>query len=251
MKSIVKRCPADGLEHDFDACACSVCFGVLRFWCCQCQMWLQRAGCAICGETNGLALPPEGDQVNEWIIASVHEIRTIIYGYFDDVGTAPILGSYLSSLRGSSSGHNLTTLALSSDCLRTAVDALNADGQIADDEVCRIHPFFNAVATFFAEYRSNYRQFVSFHPARTSEFVRFYQSDNGRFGYGDMLTSWSGLEICVNLASTCNDTRGFDLYERLITNLASQLVSLGGTTASERTFMNALKHRLSVARART
>ena len=247
---VIKRCPDDGQEFDLDACACDVCFGALGFWCAQCRGWLVEGGCSKCGAVLAQPASPQGLEMNTFLVSALHGTRDAIVRHFTPSSVCAMVGSGMYAYMGTSSGANLTTLALTSDCIRTAIDAVNADGQIAVQEVCLIHPFLKTAAAFYANYRNVYRSFTNLKLDGISDFLAFFQADKGPFGYGHKATLWGGLAICANVAALVHDAEPLDRYEHLITELATQLVSLGGVTQQERLLVQEIKTRIGNAKAR-
>jgi hypothetical protein len=249
QNSILKRCPEDGQECMLDACACPACFGVLRLWCSRCQDWLRATDCVICGTKLDVEVLPHAWHLNDQLIISVRRIRDLIVRHYTPANIKVLLGESVYGFIGTSSGANMTTFTVTADCMRATLDASIADGSIAIEEVQLIYPFLKTAAAFYANFRSDYRRFADFATIDTSQFLRFYQSDTGPFGYGNEATSWSGLSLCTNVASDCNDGRPLTLYEQLIVGLVTQIIAQGGVTHTESKLLREMKHRIRSAKA--
>jgi hypothetical protein len=245
--TISRRCPDCGQEFGLDTHECEACAGLLRLWCVKCQKWLPSGRCAAC-QIQMASADTDGNTLNELVVALIQQIRDIAVEHLNAGNVEAIFGPIVYRYLGSSRGKNLTTLALAGDCLRLIVDSLHADGTLDPAEIELVLPFLHTAVAFLAQHRQEYAPFRQLNQTTAIQLIRFYRGDRGPFGYSHTATNGSGSRICQNLVRICGDSRAIDLYEKLVTGMVSQLISLGGVKDKEQQYLNRLQQWLAQMR---
>lgn len=123
---------------------------------------------------------------------------------------------------------DVVRLALLTDALRVAEEAIMADETISDVEVEYTLPLVQATAkrlSAFREYYAHMREATSDH---VREFLETHRPDRHLFGGACTNTHWLGLDIVRRVAQETGDRDPLDHYSELMVRLAEEIVVLEG-----------------------
>jgi formylglycine-generating enzyme required for sulfatase activity len=159
---------------------------------------------------------------------------------------AEILGDLAHYVK-SGTGQSLLSLACFNDGLQMILGSIVIDGVTSEEEYALTEDFLRAAARLLAKFRPEYRCFAEIQPGKLGEFVQYYWTDEGPFGFRNQLTQFAGIKMCQRIASLYGDFIPIDAMQVTLVSAAEQVIGADGITDDEEEFLCNLKRGLGVS----
>lgn len=137
----------------------------------------------------------------------------------------------------------LAQVALLDDCLRVAALAIDADGQVDQEELLRVSPLVHLAASKYFTILPRYESFGDAAPT-TDEVERFfdaYRSDSGPFGYKSE-QQWRGVGLVQRVDQITHNASPLRDHEHMLARIV-EVVFAGRSTAAEAEARRSLRKR--------
>ena len=141
---------------------------------------------------------------------------------------------------------DVVRLALISDALRIAEEAILADGAISEVEVGYALALFRDAAQRLSSFRAYYAHHADVDAEGVRSFVIEHHADTQMFGGACTETRWLGLDIVRRVVQETRDRDVLDKYAELMVRLSEEIVALEQTRQPAELIRKQLEERLGL-----